>query len=184
MLRTWHNDRGVDPNWAKMAIFLSSSTEPYLFIDNPSQSPFNIAELILLEDFSTAEVMELNRRHHSPLDQNQATDIMNLVGGHPYLTRRALYLLATNRIDLKTLLTRATEDSGPFREHLSHYLRWILDRKELKVALAYICYHHQHEEDQTFHRLKGAGLVKRDGRQVVLRNNLYERYFKERLSGK
>ncbi len=183
MMRTWHNDRGVDPNWARMTIFLSSSTEPYLFIDNPSQSPFNIAELILLEDFGLPEVMDLNRRHYSPLSQSQISSLMDLVGGHPYLIRRALYLLATNRIDLKTLLAHATEDSGPFREHLSHYLRWILGREELKIALAYICHHHRHEEDQTFHRLKGAGLVKRVDRQVVLRNNLYDRYFKERLSG-
>ncbi len=181
MLRTWHNDRVYDENLARLTLFLSSSTEPYLFIDNPNQSPFNVAEVFTLQDFTGSEVEELNRRHHSPLAQKQVSQLMELVGGHPFLTRLALYLVATGKTDPKTLFTQAPEDTGPFGDHLRHYLLRVLQKPELKQALARILRDHAHEENQIFYRLKGSGLIRKAGRQVVLRNRLYTRYFEERL---
>ncbi len=183
MLRTWHNDRVFNENFAKLTLFLSSSTEPYLFIDNPNQSPFNVAEVFSLRDFTRTEVEELNRWHNSPLTQAQVDDLMNLINGHPFLTRLALYLLTTGKvIDLDTLIAQATEDNGPFGDHLRHYLLRVLQKPELKQALAYICHHQTFEENQVFYRLKGAGLIKKDGKKVILRNQLYDRYFKEHLN--
>ena len=184
MLRTWHNDRVFDENFAKLTLFLSSSTEPYLFIDNPSQSPFNVAEVFSLRDFTLEEVEDLNRRHHSPLTQDQVEQLMELLQGHPFLTRLSLYLLTTRKIaDFETLLSQAPEDNGPFGDHLRHYLLKVLQNQELKQALTYICRNRVYEENQIFYRLKGAGLIKKVRQQVVLRNNLYARYFEEHLNG-
>ncbi len=182
MLRAWHNYRARDENFAKLSLLLSSSTEPYLFIDNPNQSPFNVAEVITLQDFTGAEVAELNRRHHSPLNQEQVEVLMDLVGGHPFLTRLALYQLATGKIDWETLLSRAIEDNGPFGENLRYYLARINRKPELGQALRDICRHRQFADNQIFQRLKGAGLVKRVGGQVVFRNQLYARYFEEHFN--
>ncbi len=183
MLRTWHNDRAHDERFAWMSLFLSSSTEPYLFIDNPNQSPFNVAEIISLRDFSQAEVEELNRRHQSPLSGDQVSDLMSLLNGHPFLTRSALYQLAAGKTDWETLMAAAAADAGPFGDHLRHYLLRVLNQPELKRALTEICAHHTYPENQTFHRLKGAGLVKQEGSRVILRNTLYARYFEEHLNG-
>lgn len=180
MLRAWHEDRANDKNFKKISLFLSSSTEPYLLIDDMNQSPFNVAELISLRDFTEAEVSELNRRYHSPLNQKQVNDLTNLLSGHPYLTRKALNLLTTNRIDLNTLFAQAIEDDGPFGDVLRRYWLIILDNPIFKQALTDICHQHAYEENRVFHRLKAAGLIKRDGQKVVLRNKLYASYF-ERL---
>ena len=182
MLRTWHNNRVYEESFAKMSLFLSSSTDPYLLIDNPHQSPFNVATLVALEDFSSQEVHELNQRHGSPLTPEQVAELMNLVNGHPFLTRLALYQLADGKIDMPTLLTQGGEDAGPFGDHLRHYLLRILKNPELRQALVRIVHDHTHKEDALFYRLKGAGLVRKTGKQVTFRNNLYERYFKERLN--
>lgn len=183
MLRTWHNDRVYDENFARLSLFLSSSTEPYLFIDNPNQSPFNVAEVYSLQDFTQAEVERLNQRHHSPLSQAQVGQLMTLINGHPFLTRLSLYLLVTGKIsDFETVLAQATEDTGPFGDHLRYYLLRVLQKPELKQALVRICRDHTHEENQTFYRLKGAGLIKKQAKEVVLRNQLYDRYFKEHLN--
>ncbi len=182
MLRTWHNDRAYDENFARLSMILSSSTEPYLFVDNPNHSPFNVAELITLKDFTRPEVEELNRRHNLPLTDVEIHSLMDLVGGHPFLIRLALYLVATGKYRTDNLLTHATDEDGPFGDHLRHYLLRVLQKKELKEALIHICRYHTYEENQTYHRLKGAGLVKREGQQVSLRNNLYTRYFEERLN--
>jgi serine/threonine protein kinase len=183
MLRTWHNSRVYDENFARMTLFLSSSTDPYLLIDNPHQSPFNVATLVPLQDFTIEEVRELNRRHNSPLNRTQLKELMDLVNGHPFLTRLALYQLALGKIDMPTLQVQAAEDTGPFGDHLRHYLRRVLQRPELKRALIRIRHDHTWEETPIFYRLKEAGLIKKQGERVVLRNNLYDRYFKERLNG-
>jgi hypothetical protein len=183
MLRTWHNNRVYDENFAKMTLFLSSSTDPYLLIDNDYRSPFNVATPVPLEDFTLDEVRELNRRHDAPLNPSQVDDLMYLVNGHPFLTRVALYQLARGEIDMSTLLAQAAEDNGPFRNHLLYYLQRILQQPELKQALIRICQRYTWEEDPAFYRLKEAGLIKKHGKQATPRNNLYERYFKERLNG-
>jgi hypothetical protein len=183
MLRTWHNDRAWDKNFARMTLLLSSSTEPHLFIDNLNQSPFNVTEPIALHDFTQAEVEELNRRHGEPLNQAQIGDLMELLGGHPFLTRLALYLLAIHRLEFEELLETVTSDTGPFADHLRRYWQHILDMPKVKQALTQICRHQMRPEDKLYYRLKGAGLVKTEDSQVVMRNQLYERYFKERLCG-
>jgi hypothetical protein len=49
--------------------------------------------------------------------------------------------------------------------------------------LGQIAQRQTYEENHIFHRLKEAGLIKKVGRRVVFRNNLYDHYFKERLNG-
>lgn len=183
MLRAWHNYRARDERFAKLSLLLSSSTEPYLFIDNPNQSPFNVAEVIALEDFTRAEVDELNQRHRLPLTPAQVDDLMDLVDGHPFLTRLALYQVATGKIKWQQLLAQATAENGPFGDHLRRYLALINQKPELKQAMLEICRSQTCPDEQIFHRLKGAGLIKRAGQQIVLRNKLYTRYFKECLDG-
>jgi len=183
MLRTWHNNRVYDESFAKMTLLISSSTDSYLLIDNPHQSPFNVATRVPLEDFSVDEVRELNERHDSPLTQSQVDDLMDLVNGHPFLTRVALYQLALEKIDMPTLLAQAVEDNGPFGDHLRHYLRRIVQQPELKQALVRICQQNTWEEKPAYIRLKEAGLIQKYGKEVVPRNKLYERYFEERLNG-
>ncbi len=183
MLRTWHNNRVDSEQFAQMTLFLSSSTDPYLLIDNPNQSPFNVATPVVLQDFTPDEVAELNRRHHSPLNEAELKQLTDFLGGHPFLTRVALYLFARGKVDLMALLTHATEDNGPFSEHMRHYLRRILRKPELKQALTLVVHQRSLEENEVFHRLREAGLIKRQGQQVVFRNKLYERYFEERLNG-
>jgi hypothetical protein len=184
MLRTWHNDRVVDKNLARMSLLLCSSTDPFLLIDNPNQSPFNVARPVFLQDFTKAEVEELNRRHNSPLNPGQIEDFLDLIGGHPFLTRLALHLLVTGKYGLDGLLEQTIEDEGPFGQHLQHYWHRVLAEPQLKRALAHILRHRTHEEDQIFYRLKAAGLVKKVRQQIVLRNNLYTRYFEERLNAR
>lgn len=183
MLRTWHNDRVFDDSFARLSLFISSSTEPYLFIKNPDQSPFNVAEPVYLKDFSQAEVDALNERHLFPLTPIQVTELMALLSGHPFLTRLSLYLIATGKLDFNNLIAKAIDDDGPYADHLRRYLMRIVEDADLKEALRHISQYHEFEENQLFHRIKGAGLIKKDGKQVVFRNTLYERYFEDRLNG-
>lgn len=181
MLRAWHNSRAFDENMAKMSLILSSSMEPYLLMENIHQSPFNVGQRLQLDDFTNDEVAELNRLHNSPLDQQQLDDLMAFLNGHPFLTRLALYFLATKKFDLDTLIAQAAEDTGPFGSHLRS-LRQVVDSPELKETLSEILLNRTHSKDQPFYYLKQTGLIKEDGHRVIIRNSLYHRYFLEHLN--
>ena len=181
MLRSWHNNRATKPVWRNYNQALVTSTEPYQFIADLNQSPFNVGEVIELRDFSSTQVADLNRRHKSPLKGRLVKQLANLLNGHPYLTRKALYLLATGQIDFNNLLTTACDDGGPFGDHLRNHLYRLHGQDELKAAFKGIIQHGVCDDEQLFFRLRGAGLVKRIGDQVLPRNPLYAEYYGKRL---
>lgn len=182
MLRSWHNSRTQNSVWQKLDLVLVTSTEPYLLIENLTQSPFNVGEIADLEDFSFSQVNELNQRHGEPLRAGEVQNLVGLVGGHPYLVRRALYLIASERITFSELLGTSTNDYGPFGDHLRTMLLHIYDKKDLAQALLQVIRNNKCQDERVYFRLRGAGLVRRQGGLVVPRCNLYASYFKEHLN--
>lgn len=183
MLRSWHNNRAISPIWKRLDLALVTSTDPYLLITNLNQSPFNVGQMIELTDFTPEQVADLNQRHGSPLNSNQERQLMVLLGGHPYLVRRSLYLIASQRISVEDLFTKAIEDSGPFDDHLRYHLYRMYDKKELVQGLLQVLRNNTCPDKRVFFRLRGAGLVRREGQTVLPRCQLYADYFQEHLRG-
>ncbi|MDZ7960449.1 MAG: AAA-like domain-containing protein [Aulosira sp. DedQUE10] len=183
MLRSWHNNRATTAIWKQLDLALVTSTEPYQLIDNLNQSPFNVGEVIDLEDFTTAQVSDLNRRHGSPLNSSEVQQLMALLSGHPYLVRLALYLIASQRFTSAELFAKATADNGPFGNHLRNHLFRLHSKAELVPSMLQIIRHNSCDDERVFFRLRGAGLVRREGRTVIPRCQLYADYFRENLRG-
>ncbi len=196
MLRSWHNARAnvATPVWKRLDLALVTSTEPYQLIENLNQSPFNVGEVINLEDFTRQQVADLNQRHGSPLSDDEERLLMNLLNGHPYLTRRALYLVATGRAGVADVFAQATDDRGPFGDHLRYHLFRVHDKGDLVAGLfrvhdkgdlvAGLCEvmrRNTCDDETIFFRLRGAGLVQRSGQSAQMRCPLYEGYFREHL---
>jgi hypothetical protein len=183
MLRSWHNNRARGGDWTRLNLALVTSTEPYQFIADLNQSPFNVGQVVELVDFTLEQISELNRRYHSPLTETQVTQLFELLGGHPYLTRRALYLVASRRDTLIELIADACEDDGPFGDHLRNYLFRMGDQEKLKAGLVQVIKYQRCPDEHIFFRLRGSGLVKRIENAVIPRNQLYADYFRKRLDG-
>jgi hypothetical protein len=158
-----------------------TSTEPYQLIDDLNQSPFNVGQVIELQDFTPQQVADLNRRHGSPLNPGEERQLIVLLGGHPYLVRRALYLVASQQLSTTELFTNATADSGPFGDHLRRHLSLLHDKTELIRSLLQIIRQNTCEDKRIFWRLRGAGLVREEGRTLLPRCQLYADYFRENL---
>lgn len=182
MLRSWHNNRARGGDWSRLNIALVTSTEPYQFIADLNQSPFNVGQVVELGDFTLEQMFELNRRHHNPLTNPQARELFDLLGGHPYLTRRALYLVASQRDTFSELMENACEDNGPFGDHLRNYLFRMGNQDKLKAGLAQVLKSQRCPDEHVFFQLRGAGLVRRVGNDVIPRNPLYADYFRKRLN--
>ncbi|MEH2067256.1 MAG: AAA-like domain-containing protein [Nostoc sp.] len=183
MLRSWHNSRATTPIWKQLDLALVTSTEPYQLIDNLNQSPFNVGQVIDLEDFTAVQVADLNRRHGSPLNPNQEQQLIALLGGHPYLIRLGLYSVASARLSASELFANATTDNGLFGNHLRNHLFRLHNKQELVQAMFQIIRQNICEDERIFFRLRGAGLVRREGRVVLPRCQLYAEYFREHLCG-
>ncbi|HEY9641886.1 MAG TPA: AAA-like domain-containing protein, partial [Coleofasciculaceae cyanobacterium] len=183
MLRSWHNNRAMTPIWKQLDLVLVTSTEPYQLIENLNQSPFNVGQVIELSDFPAEQVAELNQRHGRPLNPSQEQQLMTLLGGHPYLVRRALYLLASGQLTVAALFDQATADRGPFGDHLRYHLFRMNDKPDLIQGLLQVIRSQTCPDERVFFRLRGAGLVRRDRQTVLPRCQLYAAYFQEHLRG-
>jgi AAA-like domain/TIR domain len=185
MLRSWHGLRAhpVRRNWKKLDIILSTSTEPQFFIDRPHESPFNVGVILPLEDFLPAQVEELNALHPRPLEAGDLDRLYALVQGHPYLTRKALYMVAgtTPSCGVDELFDEAIDDAGPFGDHLRYYLLRLQGKPELIAALRDTIDGRTCRDELILYRLQAAGLVRRESNTVTARCELYARYFRERL---
>ncbi|MEJ1929590.1 AAA-like domain-containing protein [Nostoc sp. NIES-2111] len=183
MLRSWHNSRATTPIWKQLDLALVTSTEPYQLIDNLNQSPFNVGVVIDLEDFTILQVVDLNQRHGSPLNFKEEQQLIALLGGHPYLIRLALYSVASKRLTSSELFVNATADNGPFGNHLRNHLFRLHNKSELVQGMLQVIHQNICEDERVFFRLRGAGLVRREGRVVIPRCQLYGEYFRENLRG-
>jgi hypothetical protein len=183
MLRSWHNNRARGGDWIRLNLSLVTSTEPYQFIADLNQSPFNVGQVVELVDFTLGQVSDLNNRHHDPLTDAQLRDLYDLLCGHPYLTRRALYLIASQRTTFSEMIANACEDNGPFGDHLRNHLFRMGNQEKLKAGLVQVIRNQRCPDEHIFFQLRGAGLVKRVANDVIPRNPLYADYFKKRLNG-
>lgn len=181
MLRGWHNKRQRMNEWQNLDLLLVISTEPYMLIENLEQSPFNVGEIIRLEDFNANQILDLNSRHGKPFSTEQLHQLKILTGGHPYLIRQALFRVAVGEYDPDMFLSKASQEDGPFKDHLKRHLVRFYDRPELVNALLEITQTRSCSDELAFYRLNSAGLVKRSGNDMELRCKLYLDYFPERL---
>jgi serine/threonine protein kinase len=181
MLRSWHNSRQAASLWKRLDLVLVTSTEPYQLIENLNQSPFNVGEVIELVDFRLEQLKELNGLYGYPLSSAQETQLMELLHGHPYLVRRSLYLIASGRLTPAELFSQATNDRGPFGDHLRNQLFRLYDKPELVETLGMVIQRHICLDERLFFRLRGAGLIRREGQAVVARCSLYEAYFRAKF---
>ena len=181
MLRSWHNLRARKSIWKKLDLVLVTSTEPYQLIQDLNQSPFNVGQVLDLNDFSLEAVAELNQRHGNPLTNTELQTLMGWVNGHPYLVRKALYLVSSGQMQAKEIFARAIDDRGPFGDHLRYHLFRMHDKPHLVKGMLQVIRRQACPDEDIFFRLRGAGLIARDGGKAVPRCKLYGEYFKEHL---
>jgi hypothetical protein len=182
MLRTWHNSRASTPVWRRLDLVMVTSTEPYQLIDNPLQSPFNVGATFRASEFTPNQLNTFNKLHNNCLDDKDEIRLYALLGGQPFLTHRALYLLATKRINTAELFEGATRNDGPFGDHLRHHLFRLSEKPQLRLADAMRRVLGEHKcDDDSFFRLESAGLVHNEGSLIYPRCKLYEDYFREHL---
>ncbi|TAF31294.1 MAG: diguanylate cyclase [Oscillatoriales cyanobacterium] len=168
LLRFWYEQARQSETWEKLRIAVIHSTEIYIAL-SLNQSPFNVGLPIKLSEFSAEQVQELARRHGLNWNDSYPVEqLMQMVGGHPYLVHLALYHLAIlqqNRLSVGE--NESGEELG--RAELEAWaFQQVLD---VKNSL--------HLEPLMAYQLDSMGLVKLEGNNCSLSCELYRLYFQE-----
>lgn len=185
LLRSWHNERALDPSgpWAGLTLVIAYATEAHLFITDLNQSPFNVGTRLALEDFTTEQVAELNRRHGSPLKSESDIDrLVQLVAGNPFLVRTSLHVLATQNLTLEQFEAEADHDEGLFGDHLRRILVLLAKDPGLLEVVRGVLNGQPCPDQESFWRLRSAGIMAGHGpNDAWPRCQLYAKYLSRHL---
>lgn len=182
LLRSWHERARSTPLWECFRLVISHSQESYLQKDI-NQSPFNVGLPVELGEFSPEQVGQLLELHGLSLAEKQLDQLLDLVGGHPYLVRKALYELA-NGLPFANFLKEAPTEAGVFSDHLRGLLRAVEDRPELVQALRQVVHSGEPvklRSEEAF-KLESLGLLVPEGNLERPRCRLYTQYMADRLT--
>ncbi|GJD22199.1 hypothetical protein RIVM261_071550 [Rivularia sp. IAM M-261] len=182
LLRAWHERAKNEAEWQKLALVIVHSKEVYIPL-NINQSPFNVGLAIELPDLNVAQMQDLIQLHGLNLTGKEVEQIINLVGGHPYLLRVALYQIARGRITLEKLWEIAPTEEGPYSEHLRRHLLNLQEDEQLLAAFKQVLAASKPVDVGTTaaFKLRSMGLVKLQGNSVAPKCDLYRKYFSARL---
>lgn len=183
LLRAWHERGKVEKVWQRLRLVVVHSTEVYIPL-NINESPFNVGLPLELPEFTLSQVQELARQHGQNWSQSLVEQLMEMVGGHPYLVDQAFsYYQLKGKGSLESLLQTAPTDAGIYANHLRHLWRILQQHPDLAKALLKVV-----EADSPMrleslqaYKLYSMGLVKKQGNEVRLSCDLYRQYFRERL---
>lgn len=183
LVRSWHNSRAGDPGgpWARFTVVIGYATEAHLFIQELNQSPFNVGRQLPLQSFTLTETEDLNQRYQSPVQSEQVEQLWRLISGQPFLTRRALDVLARGEIDFPMLLLKATEDDGPFGDHLKRILISVSQIPAVLEALRAPISGSSFKDSEGVQRLIAAGVARKNGDRIELSCPLYRDYLSRHL---
>ncbi|BBD62848.1 TIR protein (plasmid) [Nostoc sp. HK-01] len=183
LLRSWNEKAKVNETWAKLRMAIAHSTESYVVMDTNS-SPFNVGLAVELPEFNQEQVLDLVARHGLSWGSEETRQLMEMVGGHPYLVRLALYHIAQGDLTLTQLLATASTDAGIYGEHLRRHLWNLQQNPELAAAFQKVVATDKPVclPTMSAFKLNGMGLVSLQGNEVIVRHEcLYRPYFQSRL---
>lgn len=188
LVRSWYEsarygDFGSEL-WENLRLVMVHSTEAYVPL-NINQSPFNVGKNVELVEFDLGQVQDLAGRYGLSASASSAEALMALVGGHPYLIRKALYHLRREDMTLNALAEMAATESGIYSDHLRRHLYVLRDYPVLAEAFRQVVSKGKPVEidAEASFKLESMGLVRLSGNEASPRCEVYRDYFRDHLEG-
>ncbi|MCW3052234.1 MAG: hypothetical protein JWN14_1404 [Chthonomonadales bacterium] len=162
LFRSWYNERSFDPEgpFSRLTLAMAYATEAHLFITDLNQSPFNVGTRVMLDDLTFEQVSDLNRLYGTPLsDREEVARLFDLLGGHPYLVRRALHEMKARGLDITAIEAQAERDDGIFGDHLERMLLALRQDVDLMEVVRSLLQGQECPSTENFYRLRSAGVM-------------------------
>lgn len=184
MLRAWYEKaRYGNSNsdlWQQLRLVVVHSTESAAYLPlNINQSPFNVGLSIELPHFTLEQIQELVQRYGIENCRTCAAELMELLGGIPYLVQLSLHYIGNGEVSLKQVIEDSTAVDGIFSSHLRDQLARVQSFPSLLNALRSISLGDSSKElelIETF-KLQRMGLVHLSNNQATFSCKLYQQFF-------
>ena len=182
MLRSWYEETRKTEIWENLRMVLLHSTNVYVQLP-VNQSPFNVGFPVELTEFSQQNILDLARRHQLSWGTDEVVELMGMVGGYPYLVRKALYHVKDSNLSLADILQNAATNVGIYGKHLQSHWANVQNYSELKAALKQVVIAHSSVklEQVLEFKLLSTGLVKQNKHGLSASCRLYRDYFAEKF---
>ncbi len=182
MLRSWFDETTKTDIWENLRMVLLHSTNIYVQLD-VDQSPFNVGFSVDLTEFSQPNILDLARRHQLSWGTDEVAALMAMIGGYPYLVRKALYHLKDSNLSLAEVLQNAATDVGIYRQYLQRQWADVQKYSELKAAFQQVvCADSAVKLERMLEfKLLSTGLVKQNQHGITPSCRLYREYFAEKF---
>lgn len=187
LIRTWHeaamHSTEIGKTWQQLRLVIAHSTEFYGLTDTYF-SPFEgIREVVSLEDFSQKQGDDLVKQHGLNFPPSQVEQLMDLVGGHPYLFQLALNFLKSPEVSLEKLLQTAPTEREPFGNHLRQLLGNLQEHSHRKTYFYQVITANAPVRLGSIEafKLQGMGLVKQQDDGWIPRCKLYSQFFSREI---
>lgn len=169
--------------WKKLRLVVVHSTESYPSLDI-NHSPFNVGLAIDLPEFNLQQVTNLAKQQDLGfLRDEDLAQLMELVGGHPYLVQSAITYLKSQQVTLEQLLRLAATEQGIFSDHLRQQLWHLQHNPQLEIGYKKVVMTNApvRLDTEVAFKLHSLGLVKLVSNDCVPGCDLYRQYFSTRL---
>jgi WD40 repeat protein len=192
-IRYLYNERANDPDLNRLSFVLVGVATPTDLIKDPGRTPFNIGCRVDLEDFEAADLLPLVAALDLGAEAERAVLnwVLGWTGGHPYLTQRLLQAIASeersvwSKTDVNDLVARTfLGDQSSRDSNLEHVTSRLSKRTpySYRMLTTYATILRgvpvfDNEQSLVKAYLKLAGVVKRKGPILVVRNAIYETVF-------
>jgi len=142
-----------------------------------------VGKTVELAEFTSAQVQQLAQRYGLSWGDPQAQQLMTLIGGHPYLVRKALYHLRREEANLDNLSATAATEAGIYSDHLRRHLYNLQRYPELADAMRQVVVKREAVTvaAEAAFKLDSMGLVELQGNEALPRCDVYRQYFREHL---
>lgn len=164
--------------WQKLRLVIAYSTEVYLPLDL-NQALFNDGLSVELPEFTKGQIQDLAWRYGLEWDLHQVEKLMSLVGGYPYLVRKALHHIWSQDFTLEQLLPSSNLRRRFYGEHLRRKFGYLQQHPALLSAFSQVVSAPTSIELNWIQTLQlySLGLVHLRGNKVVPSCELYRQYF-------
>ena len=177
-LRTRHENAKNNQIWRNLAFILAYSTDGYPLFQLNLSSLYNVGNPQELREFNTEEIQNLSLKYGLNWQLIQVESLKEIIGGHPFLVRLAMYHISHEEMTLEQILNKAATHEGIYSHHLGRLLKIIRD-SHLTESLKKVINSFspvQLDPIETF-QLYSIGLVTKKDNKVQIRCQLYREYF-------
>ena len=157
-IESWLERIEKEPRLNGLKILATISSHSNIITNNQILSLVKHNPIIELSDLNLKQIEELSLLHNVHLSQSEISNMHQVLGGHPYLIRLAIYVIWKEKCEWTDLLTNILTKESAFSKHIGKCKALIKDDR-LDSALQQIISSGECANKNALHLLMKYGII-------------------------